>query len=483
MRGQSMGVKTYVEPKQTLCIAALENCIDCSEKDHCFVLREQLAFYNRLGISQLDDNTDTDTLTSIRYLWQDSSRTKKYDPSWNYSEDNTRAYTHSIHPYPAMMIPQVAGRLIDMYAKPKTVVLDPFCGSGSVLLEAFTRGYDSYGVDINPLSLLISKVKTTPINYKQLQNRLEDILEIVSTTKKISNPDFFNIDYWFKPRVVSKLASLRTAIDSITDKKIRDFFKVVFSFTVRATSNTRNGEFKLYRIEDNKLNNFNPDVFGIFKERAELNIFAMADLWSKFKNNKSTVTILNEDTRYRTSIRSGAIDIVVTSPPYGDSRTTVAYGQFSRLSLQWLGFSGNALDTDNRSLGGRLDIHNLYVGYSSPNLRYALDLISRGDKKRARDVMAFYIDLNKCFAELSRVVKKGGFLCMVVGNRTVKGIQLPTDEIVADFGEHAGFRHIETIVRKIPNKRMPSKNSPTNKAGVLGSTMTEEYIVIMEKIE
>ncbi|MBA4349057.1 MAG: modification methylase, partial [Thermodesulfovibrio sp.] len=58
-----------------------------------------------------------------------------------------------------------------------------------------------------------------------------------------------------------------------------------------------------------------------------------------------------------------------------------------------------------------------------------------------------------------------------------------TDEIVANFGEHVGFRHIETIIRKIPNKRMPSKNSPTNKAGVLGSTMTEEYIVIMEKIK
>lgn len=70
---------------------------------------------------------------------------------------------------------------------------------------------------------------------------------------------------------------------------------------------------------------------------------------------------------------------------------------------------------------------------------------------------------------------------MVVGNRTVKGIQLPTDEIVADFGEPTGFRHVETMIRKIPNKRMPSKNSPTNKAGVLGSTMTEEYIVIMEK--
>jgi hypothetical protein len=95
--------------------------------------------------------------------------------------------------------------------------------------------------------------------------------------------------------------------------------------------------------------------------------------------------------------------------------------------------------------------------------------------------MAFYIDLRKCFDELSRVIKRGGFLCMVVGNRTVKGVQLPTDEIVADFGEIVGFKHVETIIRKIPNKRMPLKNSPTNKPGEVSSTMLEEYIVIMEK--
>lgn len=436
-----------------------------------------------MGLSQIDDDIDTCTLMDIKHLWQDSTRTKKYDSTWNYAEDNTRAYTHPIHPYPAMMIPQVAGRLIDSYAKPKAVVLDPFCGSGSVLLEAFIRGYDSYGIDINPLSLLISKVKTTPVNYKQLQNKLENILETVSMAKKIDSPGFFNIDYWFKSRVASKLSSLRAAIDSIRDKRIKDFFKVVFSFTVRASSNTRNGEFKLYRIDDEKLLNFNPDVIGIFRMRAEQNIEAMSELWKQFRENETKVNILNEDARYRTSIKDGLVDIVVTSPPYGDSKTTVAYGQFSRLSLQWLGFNGHSLDTDNRSLGGRLDFDNLHLGFSSPNLRYAVDLILRVDNKRARDVMAFYIDLNKCFTELNRVVKRGGYLCMVVGNRTVKGIQLPTDEIVADFGELAGFRHIETIIRKIPNKRMPSKNSPTNKVGELGSTMTEEYIVIMEKIK
>ncbi len=480
---KSIGAKIYEEASESCCISTMSQCRSCKEKDTCLILRDQLSFYNRLGISQIDDAVDSKSLNSIKYLWQDSVRTKKYDPSWNYSEDDTRAYTHSIHPYPAMMIPQVAGRLIDMYAKPKAVVFDPFCGSGSVLLEVFIRGYDSYGVDINPLSLLISKVKTTPVDYEDLQIELEKIFKKASYTKKAKKPNFFNIDYWFKPEVVSQLTALRTAINLIKDKKTKDFFNVAFSFTVRAVSNTRNGEFKLYRIDDDKLKNYSPDVFEIFKKKTENNITAMADLWEKYRGSKTKVNILSEDTRHKTSIKDREIDIVVTSPPYGDSKTTVAYGQFSRLSLQWLGFEGKDIDVDNRSLGGRLDVKNLHLGYASPNLRYVLDLVSRADKKRAREVLAFYIDLNKCFLELCRVIKRGGILCMVVGNRTVKGIQLPTDEIVADFGESAGFRYIETIIRKIPNKRMPSKNSPTNEPGVLGATMTEEHIVILEKIQ
>lgn len=446
----------------------------------CLTIKEQLDFYNHLGINHIEKLSPVPSIKLKGFL-SARERKKRYDPTWNYSDDPSRPYTHSVHPYPAMMIPQVAGRLLDTYGKANAVVLDPFCGSGTVLLEAFVRGHNAYGIDINPLSLLISKVKITPLNPEILELELQKILKKVGSIKKIESPQFPNIEYWFKRTVTLKLAAIKKIIENISDQNLKNFFKVAFSFTVRASSNTRNDEFKLYRIEEEKLKDFNPPVIEIFEDRARRNISFMNELWSIGKDIKSTVLILNEDTRYKTSIPQYKVDIVVTSPPYGDSKTTVAYGQFSRLSLQWLGFDGDSIKIDDRSLGGRLDVHNLQLAYSSPHLVYALDVIAKIDKKRAREVMAFYIDLRKCFDELSRVIKKGGFLCMVVGNRTVKGVQLPTDEIVADFGEMVGFKHVETIIRKIPNKRMPLKNSPTNKPGEVSSTMLEEYIVIMEK--
>jgi hypothetical protein len=78
-------------------------------------------------------------------------------------------------------------------------------------------------------------------------------------------------------------------------------------------------------------------------------------------------------------------------------------------------------------------------------------------------------------------LKKGGFACYVVGNRTVKGLNIPTDEITAQLFEENNFTHIETIVRNIPNKRMPSKNSPSNVVGATASTMKNEFIVVCQK--
>ena len=86
------------------------------------------------------------------------------------------------------------------------------------------------------------------------------------------------------------------------------------------------------------------------------------------------------------------------------------------------------------------------------------------------------------FIKIIKVVKKNGIVCYVVGNRRVNNIELPTDEITKFFFEENGFKHIETIVRNIPNKRMPLKTSPSNQSGKTVRTMKQEYIVVMKKM-
>lgn len=407
---------------------------------------------------------------------------------WDYASADTKTETHGIHPYPAMMIPQVTRRLIRMYGTEGQTLLDPFCGSGTVLVEATLAGLNSYGIDINPLALLLSKVKTTPLDIEELKKATLRLAErywdaLVSSKSRKDDeivPRFFNIEYWFHPRVSRKLALLKTCIDQIRDGAYRDFFLVAFSFTVRQCSYTRSGEFKLFRIPDRDLQHHKPNVEKVFFDRVLTNLGMMADYVSKVRR-KTFTRILDEDSRRQTGIPPRTIDLVVTSPPYGDSRTTVAYGQFSRLSLQWLGFPWDRVRAiDSHSLGGK---RRSVDGTTCSLLKRTVGTIAKQDFRRAEDVMSFFNDFHSCLYEMNRVCKTGATLCFVVGNRTVKGVTIPTDRILTEMASEIGFEHVSTLGRNIPNKRMPLRNSPSNIQGQTASTMTREHIVIVKKVK
>ena len=191
---------------------------------------------------------------------------------------------------------------------------------------------------------------------------------------------------------------------------------------------------------------------------------------------------MTEDTRFKTSLLDNSVDLIVTSPPYGDSRTTVAYGQFSRLALQWMGYDKEKIySIDKISLGG-IPTNDLSVELDSQTLKQVLSEIIKIDSTRAKDVLSFYVDFDKCVQELHRVTKEGAYLCFVVGNRTVKGIKIPTDIIITElFQAKNHYEHINTFIRNIPHKRMPRINSPSNIKGNHATTMNEEYVVILKK--
>lgn len=113
----------------------------------------------------------------------------------------------------------------------------------------------------------------------------------------------------------------------------------------------------------------------------------------------------------------------------------------------------------------------------------ALRRIREIDHKRALQVESFYIDLANSARTVAKAMRDGAIVCYVVGNRTVKGVTLATDEFVANAFQKHGFRHLETIVRNIPNKRMPSRNSPSNVPGKTAATMREECVVVCQKVD
>lgn len=411
------------------------------------------------------------------------TNTKYKDISWDFRKSNTKEYTHCFHNYPAMMIPQVTRKLLEQYGVRSGWLLDPYCGTGTSLVEASMFGMNAVGCDINPLVRLIASAKTNPPPLSVLDEHLAGLEDALMrarfnghSSRAAQVPPILNMNYWFSSGVVKCLATLRERILSVRDEAVRNFLWVAFSETARECSFTKNGEFKLVRMPAQKLESYNPDVFGIFLGKLERNRNGLAAYIDRRQDVKVCITDTNTANGEAPQCPQ-PFDLVVTSPPYGDSSTTVAYGQFSRLSAEWIGLP-NPRKVDRVSMGGsRKD------GYlpDSP-VTQAIEEIRSIDIKRALQVEAFYIDLYNSIKAVVSITSEQATACYVVGNRRVKGVTLPTDEFVAfAFGEF-GFTHKETIVRNIPNKRMPLSNSPSNVAGKTDTTMREECIVVCQRI-
>jgi site-specific DNA-methyltransferase (cytosine-N4-specific) len=408
--------------------------------------------------------------------------------NWDFRGEETRGLTHCFHDYPARMIPQIADRLLDIFGTSAKKLFDPYCGTGTSLVESKLRGINAVGTDLNPLARLIAKAKTTPIRQQILDLYLRDFSEFAFKARfegepaVLPLPNFSNIEFWFQPEITRKLAYLKKYIWQIDNEDVRDFFKVAFSETVREASFTRNAEFKLFRMTQRQMDSFNPDVYGIIENKLSRNRKGMLAYLEALKNipRNSSVSILEFNTveAIPAVLAQPDIDLVITSPPYGDSRTTVAYGQYSRLSSQWMDFKEANL-VDKKLMGGQ---SNGYIPtFDCKPLDRAIKEISEVDDKRALEIASFYIDLAKSIRNVSAIIRRGGHVCYVVGNRRVKGVTLPTDRAIVSFFEQNNFSYIDTFIRAIPNKRMPAKNSPANEAGKLDTTMLYEYIVVMRK--
>ena len=482
----------------------------------------------KMGAHKSEKTTDTDKKL-ISLLQQ---LPKNY---WDFKEDDTREYTHGIHSYPAMMVCPISRNIIKIMKgiMPISSLFDPFSGSGTVLVEGMLSGIPNVvGNDINPLALFLAKVKTTQLDISMLQsatNKLLDsirsryeqyILQIDSVDDVLTNayeldltakhgwgdnaphylteyceknnvdiniPSFKNIGYWFKPRVILLLQIIKDEINKIEDKNMRNFAFVAFSESIRLVSNRRNGEFKMFRMPPVKVAKFVPDVIKEFSTILQRNIEKMnafVEACSDTGTN-SKVTIFQNNATVLQDVPNESIDLVVTSPPYGDSRTTVAYGEYSRLSLQWLGIDNlsekEIMGIDKSLMGGAKFRNGFEYTIPSQSLRESLFRIKDKDLERAGDVYSFYNDLKNSIKAVSKKTKIGGYHFWVVGNRTVKGELLKTDVIITEIADSYGLEHVYTIDRNIINKVMPSLNSPTNESGVKAETMTNEHIVVLRK--
>ncbi|MBD3407105.1 MAG: hypothetical protein GF411_13385 [Candidatus Lokiarchaeota archaeon] len=423
----------------------------------------------------------------------DQTRISDYDSEiedsksedWTFSGADTKYFTHGLHPYPARMIPQIVNRLLNLYSNPTDLIWDPFCGSGSTLVESMLSKRQSIGTDLNPFAIFLSRVKTRPISPTKLKESKSNVFDRMHQLKKeqkrFDPPKMPNIDYWFASDVQLDLGIIRHAIDSISNESIRNFFLLCLSSTVRDVSYLKKREFKIVRMKKEKMKVFKPDVLSSFISHVDRCIPLMAGFKRNLPESYFQPEIIEIDNR-DTPIESESIDLIITSPPYGDHSTTVAYGQFSRYPALWIGLELESVKTvDKRGLGGRAKREYDQNALESDILDLTFSAIRKRSKKRARDFYNFFFELNQSLMEMFRTLRENSVACIVVGNRSMSRIRIPTNLIIVELGERIGFTHERTIGRDIPTKRMPWQNAPENIEGVSADTMHTENIVILRK--
>ena len=414
---------------------------------------------------------------------------------WDFIGSDNNEYTHCFHRYPATMIPHLARKLISMYGGPGMSLLDPYCGTGTSLVEARLAGMKSFGFDLNHTARKISIVKTNNYDITKLDNFIKKItneifdLELMELTESLT-PDGFSlktIRSWYPDQTIKEILTIIEYLKKFSfNEKINDFALITLSDCLRDVSYQRNNEFKLYRIPLEERALFYVDIKPLYIKKLIRNFNGVVNNQEKL-SNKEFLTNTNSKISSKNSViikdlkYFQKVDLVVTSPPYGDSISTVAYAQFSWLTNMWFGFdqrTSNALDRD--LMGGivsdKIDLTGCDI------IDEAISKIAQIDSKRAREIYSFYRDYKLSIKHIAQKIKPLGYSCYVVGNRTVRGEYLRTDIFTKELFEKYDFEYIGTEIRSLTNTRMPGKISPSGKKGITAPTMKNEYIVICRKL-
>ncbi|MBW1728518.1 MAG: DNA adenine methylase [Deltaproteobacteria bacterium] len=408
-------------------------------------------------------------------LTLDSSFRKKDD--WDFAKAETKRHVHGIHPYPARMIPQIAEKLLNMFAAKnqhdKFKILDPFCGSGTVLVESIIKGYHAIGIDINPFAVLLSRIKTITKeefeDYLEIKNKILTHLEDYNKSDdSYFIPDFFNIGHWFKQTVMHKLSHIYEFINSQNENS-NLILKTAFAKTIMDSSNVNWKSSRYIRVyPKEKIEQLKPNVFLIFKGALQ-DVEKRVQQFLKLK--KGIAEVIKGDSRIL-PIPNNSIDLIITSPPYGEERNTIPYIRWSKLFLLWMNFSPLEIrEFEKIELGGQNHKNINFDNAPSPTFWEVVDGLP---EERISEAGSFIEDYISTLGEFHRKLKRRKKCCIVIGNRGIKRRYLDMGKVTIELARKVGYKVHSEFKRKIPNKMIPW-------TGPTGDTISDERIVILEK--
>lgn len=369
-------------------------------------------------------------------------------PSFDLESFADKGYlTHSLHPYPAKFVPQLPQILLKAFCPLGGLVVDPFCGSGTSIVEAALFGANAIGSDLHPLAVMLTKAKTARLNTSQLRELKSFHKKCMLNWRpgelsKIDPPQFLNRDKWFTKEATQDLAYLKQCILEVDDPVLRNILLVCFSAIIVKASNQESDT--RWKAIDKGYTSGNAIKF--FSERLILATERLTDFADRAAA-ETTIEVLQENAQNLNTISSASADMLVTSPPYANSYD---YYLYHKLRTFWLGIDHHAFQ--GKEIGSR---------HRHSDLGEGVEIYQR--------------EMKLALTEGHRILKPGASATYIIGDSVIRGEFIKMDKLYIDIATSVGFQFADKFSY---NQRKYSKAFTPN----LRSAPKETHILLFEKI-
>lgn len=352
-------------------------------------------------------------------IYGDLSGAQHRSNEWDFTDEDTQEHLHSIHPYPARFIPQIPRKAILDYSQPGEVVLDPFAGSGTTLLEASLLGRRSIGVDNNAVAALVSYAKIASYTADEIHllnlfcRDLPDTRTLDVAAADVDIPFYKERDGWFDPEALLDLGFIRERINTLPEPIYSLALATLSSLIVRVSyqdSDTRYARVQKEYVPGSSLKWYKQKLFQAIRGVKEI-----------LDRPRATSVIHLADTRHIPFVGDESVDLIVTSPPYLNAYD---YHKYHRHRLHWI--DGDVSLARDQEIGK----HDTFT-------------------KKSAIPDPYFDDMRCCFAEWARVMKPDGHVLIVIGDSIVSGLPVPVGDRFVEIMQELGFtldnRWIRTI--------------------------------------
>lgn len=394
---------------------------------------------------------------------------------------------HNTHAFAAKFPPQLPQVFIQHLTEPGETVLDPMVGSGTAIIEAARAGRIGIGIDLDPLAVLITIAKTTPLDPIVAERLAEEIVDHAQLSLATNAPEYFHklssslspatrkfVEYWFLPETAGELGALATAIKKLAPQPFQAFFEMLLSSIVV----TKSGGVSLardlahsrpHRVTDKKVRN----AILAFWDKAVKSIPALEEV-ARFPGRAD---VIRSDCR-NLPLRDKTVHLIITSPPYANA---IDYVRAHKFSLIWLGAPIEQLSGLRRRYIGAEQRPPRIQPIGSTTGEATLREIEERDVNRAAIVRRYFQEMTSSLREMYRVLRPGRSAVVVVGPSTIRNVVVDTALILAEIGENLGFRLGGLKEREIDrDRRLMPISRESHRQGIEARMHREQVIAFVK---